>query len=193
MSKRETEADIETSEMSGDLVLLGRISAAHGVRGEVKINSFTDVPEDIAAYGPLKDGAGRRFFIRQARAHKGMSVTAVIDGVTDRNAAEALKGVALYVAREMLPEADEDEWYHADLIGLAVFSPEGEGLGEIIAVQNFGAGDLLEIKPPAESRTVLIPFTKAAVPIVDVKAARVIVDPPRDLDEDEADAGDEPG
>lgn len=193
MSKRETEKEFETSEMSGELVLLGRISAAHGIRGEVKINSFTDVPEDIAAYGPLTDGAGRRFLIRQTRPHKGMSVTAEIDGVTDRNAAEALKGVALYVAREMLPEADEDEWYHADLIGLAVFSPEGEGLGEIVAVQNFGAGDLLEIKPPEESRTLLVPFTKAVVPIVDVKAGRVIVDPPRDLDEDEADTGDEPG
>jgi 16S rRNA processing protein RimM len=112
-----------------------------------------------------------------------MTVAAAFAGIADRTAAETLKGVELYVERARLPEPDEDEWYYADLIGLAAISPEGETLGEVIAVQNFGAGDLLEIRPAAGGRTLLVPFVKAAVPVVDMKARRVVVNMPEDEDE----------
>jgi 16S rRNA processing protein RimM len=170
-------------DVGGGLVLLGRIAGAHGIRGEVKITSFTTVPEDIASYGPLIDGKGRKLTIEALRLLKGMSVSARIAGVRDRNAAEALKGVELFIERARLPETDADEWYHADLIGLAAMTPEGKRIGEIIAVQNFGAGELLEIRRGEGGRTVFVPFTQAAVPVVDVKGGRVIVDQPEDMDE----------
>ena len=168
-------------DIDGGLVLLGRIAGAHGIRGEVKITSFTAAPEDIAAHGPLTDGKGRHLTIEALRPLKGMSVSARIAGVRDRNAAEALKGAELFIERAKLPETDEDEWYYADLIGLEALTPEGERIGEIVAVQNFGAGDLLEIRGGGSGRTVLVPFTQAAVPLVDVKGGRVIVDEPEDI------------
>jgi 16S rRNA processing protein RimM len=167
----------------GGLVLLGRISGAHGIRGDVKITSFAAVPEDIAAYGPLTDGKGRKLTIQTLRPLKGMSVSARIAGVGDRNAAETLKGVELFVERARLPETDEDEWYYADLIGLEAMTPEGERIGEIIAVQNFGAGDLLEIRASEGGRTMFVPFTQAAVPVVDAKGGRAVVDIPEDMDD----------
>jgi 16S rRNA processing protein RimM len=181
MKKRQTEPESEG--VAAEFVLLGRIAGAHGVKGEVKINSFTEVPEDIAAYGPLIDGKGRSFIIERLHPLKGMTVAAAFAGIADRTAAETLKGVELYVERARLPEPDEDEWYYADLIGLAAISPGGETLGEVIAVQNFGAGDLLEIRPAAGGRTLLVPFVKAAVPVVDMKARRVVVNMPEDEDE----------
>jgi 16S rRNA processing protein RimM len=165
------------------LVLLGRITGAHGIRGEVKINSFTAAPEDIAAYGPLSDGKGRTFAVRKLRALKGMAVAAQIAGLSDRNDAEALKGVELYIERARLPETDEEEWYHTDLVGLAAVTPEGETLGEVVAVQDFGAGDLVEIRAAGTAKTMLIPFTKAIVPVVDVKNGRMVVDQPEDEDD----------
>lgn len=169
----------------GRLVLLGRITGAHGIRGEVKITSFTAAPEDIASYGPLSDDKGRSFIIESLRPLKGMSLSARIADIGDRNAAEALKDVPLFIEREKLPVTDEEEWYYADLIGLQALTPEGERFGEIIAVQNFGAGDLLEIRTEETRRTELIPFTKAAVPIVDIKGGRVIVDQTEDEDDDD--------
>jgi 16S rRNA processing protein RimM len=164
-------------------VLLGRVSGAQGLRGEVKINSFTSPPENIAAYGPLTDGEGRSFVIERLRSIKGIAVAAQLAGIGDRNAAEALKGVELYVERDKLPEADEDEWYYDDLIGLDAVSPEGKPIGEVVAVQNFGAGDLLEIRPVNARPTLLVPFTKAAVPVLDMKARRVVVDLAEEEDE----------
>jgi 16S rRNA processing protein RimM len=157
------------------LVLLGRIAGAHGVQGEVRINSFTDPPENIAAYGTLTDSAGRRLIIERLRPLKNNAVAARIAGISDRNAAETLKDAHLYVARASLPEPDEDEWYYADLIGLAAVSPANEPIGEVVAVQNFGAGDLLEIRCPDERETRLLPFTKDAVPVIDVKCGHVVV------------------
>jgi 16S rRNA processing protein RimM len=156
-------------------VLLGRIAGAHGIRGEVVIHAFTAAPEDIAAYGALSDASGvRRFKILKARvAAKG--VVARIEGIGDRNAAEALKGVELYVARERLPEAEEGVFYHADLVGLAAVNAHGEGIGEIVAVHNYGAGDLLELKLAGSAKTELIPFSEAFVPEVDIAARRVVV------------------
>jgi 16S rRNA processing protein RimM len=169
----------------GDLVLLGRISGAHGIRGDVKITSFTAVPQDIAAYGPLTDGKGQNFTIERLRPLNGMGVAVLFRGVADRNGAEALRGVELYVARSKLPEPEEDEWYYSDLIGLAAVNADGETVGEVVAVQDFGAGDLLEIRQPGERQTLLLPFTKASVPVVDMKAGRVVIVPPEDMEDDD--------
>jgi 16S rRNA processing protein RimM len=168
---------------AAELVLLGRVAGAHGIKGEVRINSFTGLPEHVAAYAPLTDGKGRRFIIERLHSLKGTAVAALFAGISDRTAAEALKGVALYVERAKLPEPDAEEWYYTDLIGLAAITPLGETLGEVVAVQNFGAGDLLEIKPADGRPTLLVPFLKEVVPAVDVKAKRVVIDLPEDEDE----------
>jgi 16S rRNA processing protein RimM len=156
-------------------ILLGRIAGAHGIRGEVLIKTFTQAPENIGAYGPLSDADGRRMFTVASARVTQKGVVARLEAVNDRNAAEALKGVELYVDRERLPATDEDEFYHADLIGLAAVSPSGETLGTIVGVHNFGAGDLLEIRLPASGKTELIPFTDDVVPEVDIAAGRVVV------------------
>lgn len=175
-------ADQSDANVPTDFVLLGRIAGAQGLKGEVKVNSFTAAPEDIAAYGPLSDGKGQAFVIESLRLLKGMAVAVQFEGVRDRTAAEGLKGTELYAERAKLPEPEEDEWYYADLIGLAAMSPEGEEIGKITAVQNFGAGDLLEIKPADGRQSLFVPFTKAAVPVVDVKAGRVVVHPPQEIE-----------
>ncbi len=157
------------------LVLLGRISTAQGIRGEVVIKSYTAEPEDIAAYGPLYDKAGARSFdISVVRVAK-KGVIARVGGVSDRNGAEALRGTDLYVKREKLPEPDEDELYHADLIGLDAVTPTGEIVGEVIAIQNFGAGDLVEIRLAGQKRTEFVPFDDHFVPEIDLEARRMTV------------------
>ena len=156
-------------------VLLGRIVGAHGIRGEVAIHAYTVAPADIGSYGPLHDKDGARSFrITSARVTP-KGVVARLEGVSDRNAAEALRGVELYVDRDKLPAAAEGEFYHADLIGLSAVDPQGKRIGEIVAVQNYGAGDLLEIRPAGSGRTELVPFTEATVPEVDIAAGRVVV------------------
>ena len=133
-------------------ILLGRIAGAHGIRGEVLIKTFTEAPENIGAYGPLSDASGTRTFkIKSVRATP-KGVVARLAGVDDRNAAEALKGIELYVERARLPAAAEGEFYHADLIGLTAVDGDGKPIGEIVAVQNFGAGDLLEIRLAGSSQ-----------------------------------------
>jgi 16S rRNA processing protein RimM len=166
----------------GERVCLGAVAGAHGIRGEVRIKAFAQDPLDIGAYGPVttEDGA-QSFEITVLRLHKGMTI-ARLDGVRDRNAAEALKGVRLYVPRARLPVPDEeDTWYHADLVGLEALDPGGTRLGAVIAVQDFGAGDLLEIALAGQDRTVLVPFTHDIVPRIDVAAGRLVVDAPREL------------
>lgn len=156
-------------------ILLGHIAGAHGIRGEVLIKTYTEAPENVGAYGPLSDEGGTRTFnLKSARATP-KGVVARLQGVDDRNAAEALKGIALYIERERLPAAADGEFYHADLIGLAAVDGDGKPLGEIVAVQNYGAGDLLEIRLTGSSKTELVPFTDAAVPEVDIAARRVVV------------------
>jgi 16S rRNA processing protein RimM len=163
------------AETKPDRILLGRIAGAHGIRGEVLIKTFTAAPENIGAYGPLSDETGTRTFkLKSARATP-KGVVARLQGVDDRNGAEALKGIALYIERDRLPEAAEDEFYHADLVGLTAVDGDGKPVGEIVAVQNYGAGDLLEIRLAGSSKTELVPFTDAAVPQVDVAARRVVV------------------
>ena len=156
-------------------VLLGRIAGAHGVRGEVLIRTFTVAPEDIGAYGSLSDASGERTFRLESVRSTRKGVVARLKGVADRTAAEALKGIELYVARDRLPPANEGEYYHADLIGLAAVDPGGEPVGEIVAVQNFGAGDLLEIRIAGTSRTELLPFTASVAREVDIAGRRVVV------------------
>lgn len=157
-------------------VCLGVISAAHGIRGEVKIKSFTSSPEAIGSYGAveLEDGS-RSFTVERAKAAKDC-VIATLSGVRDRNDAEALRGQKLYVPREHLSEtADEDEFYLVDLIGLECRSQTGEVIGKIVAVENFGAGDLIEISPKDNGPTLFVSFTKASVPEVDVAGGYVTI------------------
>jgi len=161
-----------------DKVCLGTIVGVHGVQGAVRIKSFTADPADVAAYGAVSDeSGGRRFEVKVLGQARG-TVLARLSGVADRNAAEALRGLRLYVPRAALPEANEDEFYHADLIGLPVETREGAPLGSVRAVLNFGAGDILEYKPPNGGPNVRITFTKEAVPHVDLAAKRVVLDPP---------------
>ena len=164
-------------------ICLGVIAGAHGVRGLVRIKSFTAAPRDIAAYGPLEDEAGtRRFEVAVKSETKGL-VLAALAGVGDRDAAEALKGTKLYVERAALPPPeDEEEYYHADLIGLRAETPDGQSLGRVVAVHNFGAGDLLEIAPEVGS-TLMLPFTKTAVPAVELAAGRLVAEVPEDADD----------
>jgi 16S rRNA processing protein RimM len=155
-------------------VLLGIIVGAHGIRGEVVIKTFTAAAEAIATYGPLADEAGGLHEIIACRpTAKGLVAT--LKGVGDRSAAERLKGTRLSVPRERLPPADEREYYHADLVGLSAHHPDGRQLGTVIGVQNFGAGDLIEIRLDGSSRSELVPFTDAFVPVVDLGGGRIVV------------------
>lgn len=161
----------------GARVCLGQIGAAHGVRGEVRLHSFTSDPQAIAGYGPLETEDGRIFEIEAMRPAKDHFV-ARLSGICDRNAAEQLSKVKLYVPRARLPEPQEpDEFYHADLIGLAVLDPAGNSLGTVIAVHNFGAGDLIEVQGDSGGKSELIPFDGAHVPVVDVAAGRIVISP----------------
>lgn len=166
-------------------MLLGHIGAAHGIRGEVMIRTYTADPADIAAYGPLSDEAGVLTFRISVVRVTDKGVVARITGVQDRTAAEALRGTALYIERHMLPAAAEREYYHADLVGLAVLGPDGARIGEVVAVQNFGAGDLLEIRLTGTSRTELIAFTDDFVPTVDLAARTATVILPVDAPDDD--------
>ena len=164
-------------------VVVGRIGAAHGIKGAVRVKSFTAQPLDLAAYGPLEAADGRRFTVRSARPAGASPDMLVVHfkGIDDRNAAEALNGLDLTVPRERLPAPEDDEFYHADLIGLSAVTPDGTPLGTVVAVPNYGAGDLLEIAV-AKGPSLLVPFTRAAVPEIDVAAQRVTVIPPVEVE-----------
>jgi len=166
-------------------VCLGSVAGAHGVRGALRVRSFAAEPDDIAAYGPVTDEAGTREFTLRIVGHAGGALVIEVDGINDRNAAEALKGTRFYVARAALPEPEADEFYHADLIGLAAEDAGGAALGTVRAVHDHGAGVLIEIRAPDGSE-LLVPFTRAAVPHVDIADGRVVVAPPDEAAEDEA-------
>ena len=161
-----------------DRICVAQIGAAHGIRGEVRLRSFTEDPMAITAYGPLESEDGtRRFKIEALRSAKDHFV-ARLTGVPDRNAAEKLTNIKLYVSRDRLPPIEENEtFYHADLIGLVAVTADGAALGTVTAIHNFGAGDLVEIKPEAGGETLLVPFTDAAVPEIDIAAGRMVVVP----------------
>lgn len=161
--------------MAGARVCLGQIGAAHGVRGEVRLWSFTADPAAITEYGPLQADDGRVFEITSLRPAKGHFV-ATLSGIADRDAASALANTKLYVPRERLPQTTEpDEFYHADLVGLAAIDQAGQRRGTVVAVHNFGAGDLIEVRPDDGHGTELIPFDEAHVPVVDIAAGRIVV------------------
>lgn len=164
-----------------ELVCVGAIAGSYGVRGEVRLKSFTAQAEAIAAYAPLQTEDGnRQFDLTITRAIKN-GLAARLSGIATKEEADALKGLRLFVPRDRLPDPDEDEYYHADLIGLEVRDTGGTVLGQVKSVQNHGATDLLEIHGPGLKTTVLLPFTHAAVPTVDIATGRIIVDPPEGL------------
>ena len=156
-------------------ILLGVVGGAHGIKGEVRIKSFTEDPTDIKAYGPLFDAKGNKYTIRTARIQKNV-VVVTINEISDRNGAELLNGTELFVDRSALPEDDEDEFYQSDIVGMAVESVDGAAIGTVIAFHDFGAGEVIEIKPERGS-SVMIPFSEAAVPDIDVERRVMIVEP----------------
>jgi 16S rRNA processing protein RimM len=171
----------------GGRVCLGQFGAAHGVRGEVRLHSFTADPSAIVSYGPLQSEDGRVFEIEAMRPAKDHFV-ARVSGIADRNAAELLKNVKLYVPRERLPEPDEaDEFYHADLVGLAVLDRDGNKLGTIVAIHNFGAGDVIEMAPEGSGKTELLPFDEFHVPVVDIAAGKIVAVLPQAMIDQESD------
>jgi 16S rRNA processing protein RimM len=161
--------------MKRDRVLVGAITGAHGIRGEVKLKSFTENPSAIASYSPLETAKGARIEIVKVRPQKD-GFLAILKGVTDRNAAEALRGTQLFVPRERLPEPEEDEVYVHDLIGLPVLLTDGSLLGEIVDVADYGAGDLIDVKIEGRKDTVLIPFADQYV--LEADGTRLVVDLP---------------
>ena len=156
-------------------ICVARLGAAHGVRGEVKLWSFTADPAAVAAYGPFETADGRVVEIEALRPAREFFV-ARLKGVADRTAAELLRNAELFVPRERLPAPeDSDEFYHADLIGLAVVDASGAALGRVVALHNFGAGDIVEVRRAEGRDTVMLPFTEAAVPEIDVVGGRIVV------------------
>ncbi|MGN1286874.1 MAG: ribosome maturation factor RimM [Bradyrhizobium sp.] len=168
-------------------VCVARIGAAHGVRGAVRLWTFTEDPLAVKDYGPLmtKDGA-RQFEVMHAREAKDHLVV-TLKGVATRDDAERLNGLELYVPRDRLPDTDDGEYYHTDLIGLAAVTTAEQPLGKVIAIHNFGAGDIIEIAPP-QGATMLLPFTNAVVPTVDLAGGRVVIDLPQEIDGDDPSA-----
>jgi 16S rRNA processing protein RimM len=175
--------------MSSPRILIGVIGAPHGVRGELRFKPFTDDPLALKRYGPLESEDGKRTFKVLTARVQGDMVVAKFDGVADRDEAAALTHIRLFVPRERLPQPGDDEFYHADLIGLRADDETGARIGTVLAVDNFGAGDLLEISREG-LESVHVPFTDDFVPVVDIAGGRVVIsprgllDPGENLDEE---------
>lgn len=181
-----------SADPDAERIVVAQIGAAHGVRGEVRLKSFTEDPLAVRAYGALEADDGRTVTIASARPASGGQPDMLVvrlNGVTSRDDAEALNGLRLSVPRSRLPETDKDEFYHADLIGLAAVAKDGRAVGTVVAVYDYGAGDLLEIAPDAGA-TFLLPFTRDTVPQVDIAGGSLVIDPPQGLigTDDEADS-----
>jgi 16S rRNA processing protein RimM len=165
-------------------ICVAQIGAAHGTRGEVRLKSFTADPMAVMDYGALETEDGSATFeiesLRPAKSHW----VAQLRGVRDRNAAERLANVKLFVARDRLPAAETDEFYHADLIGVVAVTTDGRPLGTVVAVHDFGAGDILELRQEGKRDTVMLPFTSATVPVVDIAGRRIVIDPPEGVFKD---------
>lgn len=171
----------EKQPKSSDLLLMAEVAGAQGIRGAVKLKAFGDDPEALADYPPLSDEKGEKTYKVTHVVPHGSIWVAEIEGIEDRTAAEKLFGLKLYLSRAALPKIrKKDTYYHADLIGLRALLKDGTPLGTVIAVANFGAGDLLDIKP-AKGNSFYLPFTNAAVPEVDIAAGTLTVDPPAGL------------
>ena len=161
-------------------VCVGTISSPHGLSGEIRINSYMVNPDDIAVYGPLADASGERWFEIEIVGRSRNQLIARIASVDDRNAAEALNGVKLFLLRSELPETKEDEFYHTDLIGLRAELDDGHSLGTVRAVHDYGAGAMIELAGGAQNG-LMVPFNKAVVPMIDVDGGRITIDPPDGL------------
>jgi len=166
--------------MSND-VLLGVVIGAQGLKGEVKVKTFTETAEKLGAYGPLHTKDGRKFVVAKARAAKDIGVVQ-FEGISMRDEAESLKGVELYVSRSALPRGEEHEFYHADLIGLRAEDEVGRAIGKVIALHNFGAGDVIEIEREDGGGTVLMPFTREIVPAIDIAEGRIVIAAPEEVE-----------
>ena len=170
--------------MTQPRILLGVVTAAHGIKGEVKVKTFTQSPEGLGAYGPVSTEDGRQLEIAALRSFKPDGAIVRFAGIADRSAAESLKGRSLYVPRAALPAPAAGEFYYADLIGLRAEDPSGNLLGTVRGVHNFGAGDVVEIEF-ADGTTELIAFSDANVPAVDIAAGRIVIELPTDAEEGE--------
>jgi 16S rRNA processing protein RimM len=167
------------------LIRLGVFGAPQGVRGEVRIKSFTADPAAIGDYGPLTDKDGRRqFTLAVARRLKDDMLVARVRGVENREAAQALTGVEVFARRSQLPAPADGEFYYDDLIGLAAVTSAGDLYGRVVAVLNYGGGDILEIEPPGGGDTVLLPFSAATAPEIDFDAGRIVIEPPNEIEGD---------
>jgi len=166
--------------MSND-VLLGVVIGAQGLKGEVKVKTFTEMPEKLGAYGPLHAKDGRTFHVVHVRARKGAGIVQ-FEGVSTREAAESLQGIELYVGREALPPGEEHEFYHADLIGLHAEDEVGRAIGKVIAIHNFGAGDVIEIEREDGGGAVLMPFTREIAPSIDIGENRIVIAAPEEVE-----------
>ncbi|RUP00222.1 ribosome maturation factor RimM [Hyphomicrobium sp.] len=165
-------------------ILVGEFAGAHGIRGDVLVRSYTETPDAIASYGPLTDASGQKSFTLRVVRVTSKGIVARVAGITDRNGAEPLRGTKLYVDRAKLPSTGAAEFYYADLIGLRAIAEDGSPIGEIVSVQNFGAGDLLELKP-LEGETEFIPFENRWVPTVDLDQRQVVIVRPKAAEEDD--------
>jgi 16S rRNA processing protein RimM len=168
------------------LILIGVFGAPQGLRGEVRVRSLTADPAAIGAYGPLTDkDRGRIFGLQSLRPLKDDMLVARVAGVSSREAAEALKGVEIFARRDQLPPPADDEFYYDDLIGLEAVDPAGAPLGRVVALMNYGAGDVLEIAPAEGGQTLLLPFTKQVAPRVDFDAGRIVIERPREVEDED--------
>lgn len=164
-----------------DKICVAAIAGAFGVHGDVRLKSFTADPMAVQDYGPLTSEDGTRSFDVELTAEIKNGFAARLSGVDTKDAADALRGIRLFAPRDRLPNLPDDEYYHADLIGLDVYDTGGTSLGKVKSVQNHGASDLLELQVPGQSRTTLLPFTMAVVPTVDLASGRIVADPPDGL------------
>jgi 16S rRNA processing protein RimM len=172
----------EDRALSGEgRVLVGVIVGAHGIKGAVKIRCFTEDPKTIGTLGPLTDASGRSYALTMLSSSKGQ-VLARIEGLADRNGAEALRSTQLFAARERFPRIDADEFYAGDLVGLTAIGRDGAALGTVKAILDYGAGAVLQISRAGGGEDLLLPFTRSFVPEIDLAGRRLIVDPPSEIE-----------
>jgi 16S rRNA processing protein RimM len=168
------------------LILMGVLGAPQGVRGDIRVKSLTGEPGAIGSYGPLTDkGGARAFEFQSLRPLKDDMLVARLAGVSTREAAETLKNVELFARRDQLPPPSEDEFYYDDLVGLEAVDAAGSPLGRVVSLMNYGAGDVLEIAPAQGGETLLLPFTKRVAPRIDFDAGRIVIEPPREAEDED--------
>lgn len=181
---RRSQDKINRDKINRDKIVVGAIAGAFGVKGEVRLKSFCATPEDIASYSPLELENGQEYTVKITRPVKG-GFAARLSGIRFKDEADQLRGQKLYADRALLPSLPDDEYYYADLLGLTVLDTGGASIGKIAAVDNHGAGDILEIRGPGLSTPLLLPFTREIVPTVDLASGRIIIDPPEETKTDD--------